>query len=124
VTGPTLAQLILQVKGDRSFRELMERAAGFGADLKLSSWQQWGDPEFERKLLPDPPSIRAFAKGLGISETEVLLAAARQVGLDVGEGNSTDLVIAGAGALDPIDRNILASLAATLVAKSGSGGGS
>jgi hypothetical protein len=46
------------------------------------------------------------------------------VGLDVGEGNSTDLVIAGAGALDPIDRNILASLAATLVAKSGSGGGS
>lgn len=83
----------------------------------MSSWQQWGSPDFERKLLPDPVTVRAFARGLGVSETEVLLAAARQVGLDVGEGNRTDLVLPGAGHLPPEDRNVLASLAAVLVAK-------
>ncbi len=75
---------MLQVKGERSFRELMEKAAGLGHASKLSTWQQWGDPKFQRKLLPDPETIRAFSRGLGVTETEVLMAAARQVGLDVG----------------------------------------
>lgn len=121
MTGPTLAGLILAAKGDRSFRELKDRADGMGHHSTLSSWQQWASPEFERKLLPDPVTVRAFAAGLGVSETEVLLAAARQVGLDVGEGNQSDLVLPGAGGLAPEDRNVLASLAAVLVAKGGSG---
>ena len=66
-------------------------------------------------------TVRAFARGLGISETEVLLAAARQVGLDVGEGNATDLVLPGAGQLPPEDKNVLASLAAVLIAKGKNG---
>lgn len=123
MTGPTLAGLMLEVKGERSFRELMEKAAGLGYPSKLSTWQQWGDPKFQRKLLPDPETIRAFARGLGVSETEVLMAAARQVGMDVGEGNASDLVLPGAGGLAPEDRNVLASLAAVLVAKSGADGG-
>lgn len=117
MSGPTLAALIMEFKGDRSFRELKEKAASLGALSTLSSWQQWGTPDFERKLLPDPTTVRAFARGLGVSETDVLLAAARQVGLDVGEGNRTDLVLPGAGHLPPEDRNVLASLAAVLVAK-------
>lgn len=117
MSGPTLAALINELKGERSFRELRDRAASLGASSTLSSWQQWGSPDFERKLLPDPVTVRAFARGLGVSETEVLLAAARQVGLDVGEGNETDLVLPGAGHLPPEDRNVLASLAAVLVAK-------
>ena len=123
ITGKTLAALMLEIKGERSFRELKDKAAGLGALSTLSSWQQWGDPAFHRKLLPDPVTVRAFARGLGLSETEVLLAAARQVGLDVGDGNATDLVLPGAGKLPPEDRNILASLAAVLVAKGGAGGG-
>ncbi|MCO4257344.1 hypothetical protein [Pseudarthrobacter cellobiosi] len=123
MTGPTLAALIAELKGDRSFRELKDRAASLGALSTLSSWQQWGSPDFERKLLPDPVTVRAFARGLGVSETDVLLAAARQVGLDVGEGNRTDLVLPGAGQLPPEDRNVLASLAAVLVAKGGASGG-
>ena len=119
MTGPTLASLMLEVKGDRSFRELMEKAAGLGYSSKLSTWQQWGDPGYTRKLLPDPATIRAFSRGLGIAETEVLMAAGRQVGLDVGTGNAVDLVLPGAGGLPPEDRNILASLAAVLVAKGG-----
>ena len=117
MTGPTLAGLMLEVKGERSFRELMEKAAGMGYESKLSTWQQWGDPRYTRKLLPDPATIKAFSRGLNIPETEVLMAAARQVGLDVGEGNLVDLVLPGAGGLPPEDRNILASLAAVLVAK-------
>lgn len=123
MTGPTLALLIQQAKGDRSFRELKDRAEGVGLHSTLSSWQQWAMPDYERKLLPDPATVRAFAAGLGVSETEVLLAAGRQVGLDVGEGNETDLVLPGAGGLPPEDRNVLASLAAVLVAKGGAGGG-
>lgn len=123
MTGPTLAGLMLAAKGERSFRELMEKAAGLGHESKLSTWQQWGDPKYQRKLLPDPETIRAFARGMGVPETEVLLAAARQVGLDVGEGNTTDLVLAGAGGLPPEDRNVLASLAAVLVAKGATGNG-
>lgn len=119
MSGSTLAALIADRKGGKSFRELKDRAASLGALSTLSSWQQWGSPDFERKLLPDPVTVRAFAKGLGVSETEVLLAAARQVGLDVGEGNQTDLVLPGAGHLPPEDRNVLASLAAVLVAKGG-----
>lgn len=117
MSGLTLAALIAELKGERSFRELKDRAAQLGAQSTLSSWQQWGSPDFERKLLPDPTTVQAFAKGLGVSETDVLLAAARQVGLDVGEGNETDLVLPGAGHLPPEDRNVLASLAAVLVAK-------
>lgn len=117
MSGPTLAALINELKGERSFRELRDRAAQLGTPSTLSSWQQWGSPDFERKLLPDPVTVRAFARGLGVSETEVLLAAARQVGLDVGEGNRIDLVLPGAGHLPPEDRNVLASLAAVLVAK-------
>lgn len=117
MSGETLAVLIADTKGARSFRELQERAAELGAPSTLSSWQQWANPDFERKLLPDPATVRAFARGLGVSETEVLMAAGRQVGLDVGEGNQTDLVLPGAGHLPPEDRNVLASLAAVLVAK-------
>jgi len=123
MSGPTLAALIQDAKGERSFRELKDRADGVGLHSTLSSWQQWAMPDFERKLLPDPVTVRAFAAGLGVSETEVLLAAARQVGLDVGEGNESDLVLPGAGGLAPEDRNVLASLAAVLVAKGGSGRG-
>jgi hypothetical protein len=123
MSGPTLAALIQAAKGERSFRELKDRAAGVGLHSTLSSWQQWAMPDFERKLLPDPVTVRAFAAGLGVSETEVLLAAARQVGLDVGEGNESDLVLPGAGGLAPEDRNVLASLAAVLVAKGGTGRG-
>lgn len=123
MSGPTLAALIAEMKGDQSFRELKDRAASLGALSTLSSWQQWASPDFERKLLPDPVTVRAFARGLGVSETDVLLAAARQVGLDVGEGNRTDLILPGAGHLPPEDRNVLASLAAVLVAKGGAGRG-
>lgn len=122
MSGPTLALLIAQFKGDRSFRELKDKAASLGVPSTLSSWQQWGSPDFERKLLPDPMTVRAFAAGLGVSETEVLMAAARQVGLDVGEGNASDLVLPGAGGLPAEDRNVLASLAAVLVAKGKAGG--
>lgn len=117
MTGPTLAALIQAARGDLKLRELLERAEGLGAPSKLSTWQQWSDPSLERKLLPDPMTLRAFSRGLGLSETEVLLAAARQVGMDVGEGNAVDLVLPGMAHLPPEDRNVLASLAAVLSAK-------
>jgi hypothetical protein len=118
VSGPTLPELIQRTRGDRTFRELREQAAKFGYKSTDTTWQQWARKDFDRKDIPSTETLRAFAAGLGVTETEVLLAAARTCGLDVGEGNQTDLIIPGAGVLDAADKNVLASLAAVLIAKS------
>jgi hypothetical protein len=117
VSGETLPALILRVKGERTFRELRGQALRFGHDVPESSWQQWAKPEFKRTKLPDPETIRAFAIGLGVTETEVLLAAGRSLGLAVGLDNDADLLLPGAGVLSAADKNVLASMAALLVSK-------
>ena len=118
MSGPTLPELIQRHRGGRSFRELRERAAGFGYTSTQSSWQQWARKDIPRYDLPSTETLKAFAAGLGVSETEVLMAAARTVGIDVGPENETDLVIPRAGFLSPADKNVLFSLAAVLGAKS------
>lgn len=113
-----LAQLIQGLKGDRSFQELCDRAAQFGHHASITSWQNWANPTYKRKDLPSTEAIRSFAAGLGVSETDVLLAAARTVGLNVIDLPS-DLVIPGGGDLKPADRKLLTDMAAALMARKG-----
>jgi hypothetical protein len=112
-----LAELFARHKGERSYREMREKALGFGHDTTLVSWQQWARKGYARTQFPNPETIRAFAAGLGVSETEVLLAAGRSLGLDVGLDNDTDLILPGAGILSAADRDALATMAALLVSK-------
>jgi hypothetical protein len=117
VKGPTLAELILTARGAGTFEDLRVRAEQLGCPSKANSWQQWANPSFERRLLPDPATIRAFAAGMQVPQTEVLLAAGRQVGLDVGQDNGSDLVLAGAAKLPAEDRLMISNMVSFLLLK-------
>jgi hypothetical protein len=112
-----LAELFARHKGERSYREMREKAESAGYWAAHVSWQQWAREGYVRAQFPAPETIKAFAVGLGVSETEVLLAAGRSLGLDVGLNNETDLILPGAGSLGAADRDVLASMAALLTAK-------
>lgn len=95
-TGPTLAELILDRKGGRSFERLSEDCGGAPAGRRL---QQLTNTARPMKNFPDPESITAMARGLGVSTTEVVLASARSLGVTVATADATALVIADGGTL-------------------------
>ena len=76
--GVNLQELIAECKGDRSYADL-ERDGG-GAPSSKRWWQiaTKADPNF-----PDPATIRAIARALSVTETTVVLAAARSAGLTI-----------------------------------------
>jgi hypothetical protein len=91
----TLQQLIHERRGERSYLDLARES---GNRPGLSAWQQWGTGK-PRVSLPDTDSIRGMALALGVSQTEVLLAAARSAGLAVTPHDPSELRIAGGGLL-------------------------
>jgi len=108
--GMTLAELIQARRSGRSYENL---AHDSGNRPKLSAWQQWGNGS-PRTLLPEPDSIRGIALALGVSHTDVLLAAARSVGLVVAADDPSELRIAGAGLLPEFAQDTLLMMARTL----------
>lgn len=109
-TAPTLGQLIQTRRAGRSYERL---AADSGNRPKLSAWQQWGKGS-ARTLLPEPDSIRGMALALGVSHTDVLMAAARSVGLVVASEDPSELRIAGAGLLPEMAQETILVMARTL----------
>ena len=108
--APNLGQLIQARRGTRSYERLAQDS---GNRPKLSAWQQWGNGA-PRTLLPEPDSIRGMALALGVSHTEVLMAAARSVGLTVASEDPSELRIAGAGLLPSMAQETLLMMARTL----------
>lgn len=90
----TLARLIAARKGDRSFKRLSTDCGGTPTANRL---QQMSTKEIS--AFPDPDTIRGIAMGLGTTITEVTLAAARSLGLNVASGEPDALIVAGAGTL-------------------------
>lgn len=80
-----LAQLITATKGDRSY-ESLARAGGGVPGAKR--WHQLATLPIRN--FPDPPTVRALSRALGVTETTVVLAAARSLGLEV-SGSDNDL---------------------------------
>lgn len=109
-TALTLGQLIQARRSGRSYERLAQDS---GHRPKLSAWQQWGKGD-ARTLLPEPDSIRGMALALGVSHTEVLMAAARSVGLTVASEDPSELRIAGAGSLPDMAQETLLIMARTL----------
>src|SRR6184192_1627626 len=90
----TLARLIAQRKGDRSFKRL---SADCGGTPTANRLQQMATKDIS--AFPDPETIRGMAMGLGTTITEVTLAVARSLGLNVTSGEPDALIVAGAGTL-------------------------
>lgn len=111
-TEPNLAELILQRKGGRTFDRLAEDCGGQPAGRRL---QQLSSPNRPMKNFPDPESIAAMARGLGVSTTEVILASARSLGIKVAAGDPDSLVIADGGTLPPVAQEALRYLGREMV---------
>lgn len=73
-----LSELIRAHKGDSTWEQLSERGGGYPGAKR---WQQYGLNKPVVKNFPDPPTITALAKVLGVSEEVVIRAAAETLGL-------------------------------------------
>lgn len=85
---PDLARLIMDAKSarDMSYDDLAKACGGVPARQRL--FQMASVPI---KSFPGADSIEGLSRGLGISITEVIMACARSVGLNV-RGNDVDTI--------------------------------
>lgn len=76
--GVNLSELIDTHRGGRSYAELARDCGGRPTDKRLQQLVRQ-----DIKNFPDPPTVQALARGLRVSESAVVLAAAESLGLDV-----------------------------------------
>lgn len=112
VTAPTLANLILQRKGGRSFDRLAEDCGGAPAGRRL---QQMANGKPMRNF-PDPETVTALARGLGVPAKDIIMASARSLGITVDAADPGDLVIPDARALPESAQLALMGMARELLA--------
>lgn len=86
---PTLTELISERKRLRgfSYADLENRADSV---ISRQRWQQLGTG-VRIKEFPEPATIEAMSKALDVDVSEVVLAAARSIGLNVKRGARSDL---------------------------------
>lgn len=109
-TQPTLAELILTKKGNRTFAKLSKDCGGVPTDRRLNSLVN-----APMKGFPDAESIERLAIGLRVNVTDVVLASARSLGLPVATSEPGSLVLAGAGYLPSSAKEALAEMAGELL---------
>jgi hypothetical protein len=76
--GKLLADLVMEHKGARSYEDLSRLAGGA---ITRGRWQQLATVRTQTQF-PEARTIRGIALAFGISQREVIHAAARSVGLD------------------------------------------
>lgn len=74
-----LSELIDLHRGGRSYGELERDCGGVPSAKRLQQLVRGSIKNF-----PDPPTVTALAKGLKVSQSAVVLAAAESLGLEVG----------------------------------------
>ncbi|TQJ60524.1 hypothetical protein FBY30_2792 [Arthrobacter sp. SLBN-83] len=105
-TGPNFQQLVLAHKKDDSYEAISKRAGGVPKARALQSIVKDG---FTR--MPTPETIAGLSKAFSVSPRELVLAAARTLGIDVGDNNESDLILWGAGRLPDESKDILRNTA-------------
>ncbi|WP_301119907.1 hypothetical protein [Mycolicibacterium fortuitum] len=75
--GLTLRDLILTLKGDRTYKQLEEASGGV---VKAQRWNQITNGIRVREF-PEPNTLVAMAATLGVSTETVILATARSIGI-------------------------------------------
>lgn len=109
-TPLNLAQLILTKKGTRSYAKLSKDCGGSPTDRRLNSMVVRPISQF-----PDIDTMRSLAIGLRVDVSEVVLAAARSLGLQVAETHPGALIVPGAGHLPESAQEAVISMAAELL---------
>jgi hypothetical protein len=110
-TPETLGSLILDLKGDRSFERLSRDCGGIPKANRLNTLA--GGQKINN--FPDPPTIRGLSRGLNVSVTRIVLAAARSLDLNVSDSDPDELVLQGAGALPTESKQLLISMSHQLL---------
>lgn len=105
-TQPTLAELILTQKGLRTYRALSADCGGIPTDSRLNSLVKSPIKNF-----PDVDTIRGLSIGLRVNISDIILASARSLDLQVGPFEPGILKIPGAGHLPPSAKEALAAAA-------------
>ena len=103
---PTLAELILTQKGLRTYRALSADCGGIPTDSRLNSLVKSPIKNF-----PDVDTIRGLSIGLRVNISDIILASARSLDLQVGPFEPGILKIPGAGHLPPSAKEALAAAA-------------
>ena len=126
MSQPDLGTLLAEVKAARGWSfEAMSRACG-GVPTGKRLFQLINSP---LKNFPDPDTIRGLQRATGASTTEIVMAAARSLGLDVTETDPDALHVPGISLASDSGRNALLTIgreladAAAEVAASGSSRG-
>lgn len=103
-SGPTLQELVLRLKGDRSYDALEKAAGGIPTSRALQKLVNNG---FTR--MPNPETFRGLSRALNVSQRQLVLAAARTLGIDIEAENPNDLLLIGAGRLPQESQDLLTS---------------
>ncbi|QCG77213.1 immunity repressor [Gordonia phage Lutum] len=108
---PTLSELITERKTLRgfSYADLENRADSV---ISRQRWQQLGTG-VRIKEFPEPATIEAMAAALDVDVAEVVLAAARSIGLNVQRGAQSDLAARlpySADKLSPVQQDAIVTL--------------
>lgn len=109
-SGLNFQQLVLLHKRDDSYEAISKRAGGVPKARALQSIVRDG---FTR--MPTPETFAGLAKAFSISPRELVLAAARTMGIDVGDDRESDLVLWGAGRLPQESQDVLRNTAGELM---------
>lgn len=109
-SGPNFQQLVLAAKKDDSYETISKRAGGVPKARALQSIVKDG---FTR--MPSQETIAGLSRALRLSPRELVLAAARTLGIDVGDDQESDLVLYGAGRLPQESKDVLRNTAAELL---------
>lgn len=103
-----LGSLLADVKANRHWSfEAMSRACG-GVPTGKRLFQLINSP---LKNFPDPDTIRGLQRATGVSATEIVMAAARSLGLDVADSDPDALHIPGISNIPDSTREALLALA-------------
>ncbi|WP_422936110.1 hypothetical protein [Sinomonas sp. P47F7] len=111
MSQPDLGALLADVKAARGWSfEAMSRACG-GVPTGKRLFQLINSP---LKNFPDPDTIRGLQRATGASTTEIVMAAARSLGLDVAETDPDALHVPGISLASDTDREALLKIGRTL----------
>ncbi|DAZ90090.1 Uncharacterised protein [Mycobacteroides abscessus subsp. bolletii] len=119
--GLTLQDLILTLKGDRTYKDLEDASGGV---VKAQRWNQITNG-IKVKEFPEPASIEGMARALNVKLDVILLSIARSVGLSVGEDDSrlAAMLPPGADKLGDTQLGLMLSLLREMIKASGNDDG-